>query len=281
MLTKHPLLAGKLVEAWTEDAYRRVTLHGGKVDEYHEQPKVQLVIDESDDVIAAVSDKYTLVRNADLVSALDVAADERGLVLAPTMAAYRNGRAKYAFNVPALEYQVTRDPSITIPQIIVRNDYRGGGGLHVQSGYFRVVCTNGAMRGTIAYSDNQRHVGKFDLRKFLGGAIDRIKEIFEVDRLLAETLAATSISEPQQRELVTHLLEFTAKRYQPDLERAVRENVREMGANAWALVQAAAEVATHRMQTNVRGVDRRNYNFAADQWAARVEAAIHEHTGVK
>ncbi len=258
MLTKHPILDGKLVHAWTEPALRG-----------DEPTRFGFVIDEMDTVLAPVTDKYRLVRNADLVSALDVAADERGIVLEPTLAAYRNGRAKYAFHAPNMAYKVGRDPSEMTPQVVLRNDYRGGGGLHVQSGYFRILCTNGLMRGTIAYSDNQRHVGKFNLAHFVGAALDRIREIFEADRLVAETMAATPIV--ARVELMEKMLADTAKRYHPDLVRAFHDNIGIIGHNAWAVMQAVSEVATHRMQ------ERTHFNFAADAWVARMEALVREN----
>jgi hypothetical protein len=265
MLTKHPLLAGKLVEAWTEDVYRRIVDENNR-DEYFEQPRFRLVVDEQDRAIATVSNKYRLVRNADIVAALDIAADKSGLVLEPKRACYRNGRASYRFTAPTLGFRAGNDPSDTFPMVEISNDYRGGGGMRITSGFYRLICTNGAVRDTVAYQDNQHHIGDFSVWDFVEKAITRMMDVFEADRLLANTLAMTPVVAGQ--ELVARMLEETAKRYRPDLERAVRENVLSIGDNMWAYVQAAAEVATHRMQ------EREHFNFAADPWASRMTELV-------
>lgn len=272
-LIKHPALAGKLVHAWTETAWRMSPEKEGD----REETRFRFTVDESDNILGVVGEHYKLVTNADFVSALDLAADERGIRLEPVrtkgaLTGYYGGRAKYTFHAPDMPMKVGKDPSEITPLVILKNDYRGSGGLHVMSGYFRILCTNGLMRGTVAHRDLQRHVGKFDLMTFVGEALDKIRGVFEIDRLAAETLANAPV--PAFAELLEKMSDATAPRYRPDLERAVRENVASIGDNAWAYVQAAAEVATHRMQ------QRTNFNHAADTWAARMEAIVREHAEI-
>lgn len=272
-LINHPALAGKLVHAWTEPCKRDMREHGGESTAKIEDTRFRFVVDEGDNLLATVTDKYRLVRNADLVSAAEIAAEARGLTLEPAkgkLSGYSGGRSKYTFHIPELEYQVSGDPSKMHPTLVLGNDYRGAGGLRVSTGYYRLVCTNGAIAGTVAYRDFKRHVGHFDLLQFVGAAVDRLHDIFEADRLAAETLASTPIV-AGQTELVARMDETTPARYQDSLHRAVRENTIAMGENAWAYVQAVAEVATHRMQRRER------FNHAADPWAARMEAIIREY----
>lgn len=276
-LINHPALAGKLVHAWLEPAKRDMREHGGQTTDMIEDTRFRFVLDESDAILGVVSDRYSLVRNAELVAAADIAADERGIALEPLggkLSGYNGGRSKYTFTMPSMQYRVGMDPSNINPMLTLRNDYRGGGGLVVQSGFFRHACTNGMVFGKrIAYHDYQRHVGKFDLLAFVGAALDRVREVFDADRLQAEVLANTPII--AGGELLEKIMADTAKRYQPDLERAVRENAATIGENAWAYLQAAAEVATHRMQ------ERSNFNLAADPWVARIEAIVREHAEIK
>jgi len=266
MLTKHPKFEGKVVEAWTEPCYRA----GG------EETRYKLVVDETDTPLGAVTDQYTLIRNADLLSAVEVASDIRGVRLDPLKGAYRSGKSVYHIMMPDYGYRVGADTSDTNPTIILRNDYRGGGGLKIQGGFFRVICTNGLIRGEIAHYSNIRHVGKIDLLHFVETAILKTVEMAEVNRLLAETLAGvrapewSEIDQLTARELVLVMPGLpeviqadTADRYHGDLARAVRENTSAIGNNLWAIAQAVAEVATHRMQ------ERHHYNMAADEWAAR------------
>jgi len=264
MLTKHKVFDGKLVHAWTEPAYRETTRPDTRAKQY-EGTNHRFVVDERDDIVGTVSDQYTLVRNADVIAALDLAAGERNLALDPTKAAYRNGRSFYEVKVPGFGYRVSGDPSGMVPSIIVRNDYRGGGGLKIQGGIFRLACTNGLVVGDIAYFTNQRHVGQIDVIGFFRDALSRMEEKIEVNRLLAEAMTRVRY----RPEVVEAIIADTADRYRADWDRALRENVAEIGDNMWAVAQAVSELSTHRMQTRATGDARTEYNMGADTWATR------------
>lgn len=274
-LIKHPALAGKIVHAWQENCKRDMREHGDESTEKIEETRFRFNIDENDRILGVVTDKYRLVTNAQMISALDMAAEERGLTLEPIAngTGYNGGRSKYSFSVPSLSYGVAKDPSKVAPVIVLKNDYRGGGGLSISSGFYRLICTNGLVRLVIDNHDYRRHVGDFNLMTFVGRTLDKVRDQFEIDRLLAEKYVATPVVAGQ--ELVERMEKDTPERYHAALDRAVRENAVTIGENVWAYVQAVAEVATHRMQ------ERANFNLSADTWAARMERVIREHAEIK
>lgn len=281
MLTQNKVLEGKLVHAWKEPAYREMRDKDNNV--LHDATRVSLVIDETDAVLGAVTDRYTLVRNRDLVSALDIAADSLGVALEPTKALYRNGRATYHFRAPDLTIKAPGDPSVTTGLVILTNDYRGGGGLGIKSGMFRIVCTNGLVVGKIAHQDLLRHVGEIDIYAFVRDGLQRLVDQFDVNRVLASTLAAhnyagleadtvrirnramaqslvqEAIDAKVTPGLVPAILADTPERYHRYIRDAVGEEAQVMGANLWALAQLVARTATHAMPATA----------AADDWATR------------
>ncbi len=282
MLTEHKLLEGKLPVAWLEAAFRRTEdpdanyLDGNEF----EETRFQIVCDERTGPLAAVSGRYALVQMREMIAALDLAAEEHGVTLDPTSATYRNGRGVYDFRCPDLEFRVPGDASATYGTISLSNDYRGAGNLTGMSGWFRWLCTNGLYVGTMASQHKRRHVGNIDVYAIVGDLVAGLRDRFEVERVLAETLAKRPYFEPilpsvaeakrtvadsPVPTLVDSIMADTAVRYEKYLHTAIRENQREMGNNLWALTQAVAETSTHRMP-----------GFAADEWATRQLTRIRE-----
>lgn len=296
-LTDQERLEGKLVRAHLEPSFRHTEVDGR---DSFDQTRFRFVVDEYGEPLAGgLSEQYTLVQNREFISALDLAADERGLDLQPRKAVYRNGRGLYEFGIPSHKFRITNDRSDTEGLIRMSNDYRGQGGLGIMSGWFRLICSNGLIVGTIAHRDMRRHVGDIDVYKFVCVGLDRFVERFETERILAETLGnerytpsadsthATTQVEAREAiertggDLLARILADTPDRYNAPLQRAVRENQRDAGDTLWGIVQAVAEVATHRMQETARGGARSNYSFAADTWSSRQVNRVRELVTVR
>ena len=273
-LIDHPMLAGKCPAAWKENALRMIegtpeTL--GRI----EKTRMELIVDERDEVLGCVTERYALVQNRDLITALDLAADAEGMRLEPTRALYQKGRAEYKFNLPDSEFKLPGDPSGQLGQIVVKNDYRGSGGLGIMAGWFRMVCSNGMVIGEVAHQRKRRHVGEIDLYGFVQQGVRGIADRITAERLVLETLTRKAMPTPstaavltrdEYRELVKDgstspvdaILADTADRYHKYLRGAVQENRLAVGDNAYALVNAITETATHRMP-----------GWTADEWAVR------------
>jgi hypothetical protein len=179
MLTDHEMLEGKMPKAWHETLFRKTpdemedTAFAG----YEEVAKAQAVIDESDTVLGVVSGRHTIVDNREFLSALDMAIAAVDLTVEPTSATYRNGRARYSFQIPELTMQVTGDPSPTSAKLDLRNDHAGTGGLGIDSGYWRWRCTNGMIAGKLSHQRTLRHVGEIDVYGFVCEAAPAVRTI--------------------------------------------------------------------------------------------------------
>ena len=278
-LTDSKELQGSLVHAWTEPCQREIEIldaHGNVTGKENSEERFKFIIDESGVPLATVTDKYTLVTTRDLVSAVDLAADELDINLDATSGAYANGRSYVKLTLPDLSLKVNGDPSITKATLDLQNDYRGGGSLKMLAGWFRMICTNGMIVGEIASRDIKRHTGDIDLMAFVTPGLLKIRDRFEAERIVAETLAAQA----QDKELVEQIVASAADRYENDIRRAVRENAREMGSNLWALSQAVSEISTHRMQLRANGEARTGFNAAADTWATANYNRIRAFAGI-
>lgn len=289
MLTQSKQFEGKLVEASLEPACRGINTPGPGPNTPgnfgFEETRFKLVIDELDNPIAAVTDQYTLVKNRELIAAVDLVADELGITLEPQSGIYHNGHSRYEIGTPDMEFKATGDPSFTTGRIIVENDYRGNGGIRLMTGWFRLICSNGLIVGKIASESNTRHVGEIDIIGKVREALGKFLARFEVDTLLAETLAKESFDFtgwPGDREIAQHnveeadpylidrILADTAERYQGEFRAASRRNSADMGETLWALAQTVSEVATHTM----------NGRFSPDDWAHRQLSRIAGDVGI-
>jgi hypothetical protein len=281
-LVDHEMLAGKAPAAWKETAFRCTGEHGGMSGDDYEETRMELIVDERDAVLGCVTERYTLVQNRDLLTALDLAADAAGVRLEPQAARYENGRAEYKFNLPGQAFAITRDPSLHVPQIVLRNDYRGSGGLGIMAGWFRMICSNGMVIGEVAHQKLRRHVGEIDLYGFVQAGVHGITDRLEVERLTLETLQTKScpvtstpaiLDRDGYKQLVKDgstspadaILADTADRYHKYLRTAVRENRLAVGDTAYALVNAITQTATHRMP-----------GWTADAWATKQIARVKE-----
>lgn len=279
-LTDSKQFEGNLVHAWTEPCYRRIIDPRDRTPEYeYNDERFQFIIDERDEVLATVTDQYTLVTNRDLVSAVDLAADGMGIRMEANRGEYANGRSYFRVILPDLELQVPGDSSVTRCSIDIQNDYRGGGSLKLLAGWFRLICTNGMVVGEIASQDIKRHTGKIDLMAFATGALQKVQDRFEAERLIALELQDHPLPGPTHP-LIVELLKSTADRYAADLMLAIAENGSALGHNLWALSQAVSQVATHRMQQRADGMPRTGFNGSADVWATQQYNRIREYAGV-
>lgn len=288
MLTEHKKLEGMMPKAWHEDVWRANPSGDLDAASHEIVPKARLVVDETDTVLATVSNRHTLVQNRDFISALDVAASRLGLTVEPIRADYRNGKARYSFQIPELTMQVDRDPSKTSAKLDLRNDHGGTGGLGVESGYWRWRCVNGLIVGSISHAATMRHTGEIDVLGFVSAALEKVADEFAVHELIAQRLPHTPhhfigvdrpredvlkrVAEPDvfTPTLVDEILADTAKRYDEYLRQVMLDNRQEMGDNLWALAQAVSQTSTHRMPGQ-----------NADAWATRQLNRIRQVAGVR
>lgn len=295
-LTSDPKFTGKLVAAWQEPCYRvEAETHPIEMKE----TRFRFVVDEMDNEIATVSDRYTLVQNRDLISAFDLAAEELGIRLEVEQAEYHNGQSFYKLRLPDYTFKAKGDTSKTEATVDVRNDYRGNGGLKALFGWFRLVCTNGMVIGEVVKMNAKKHVGQIDLMEFARSGLKKIVARYEAEKLIADTLidieapgfyprsqedAKEALKDKELAEdkrLVLSILADTPNRYHNDLEKALGDYRRELGDNLYSMVQAITDISSHRMQMRANGEDRTHFNTSADDWATRQIARIRKYAEVE
>lgn len=225
------------------------------------------LVDDRGHALYSSSERYRVVRNADLIAAADLAAESLGVEMEAGRCQYRNGHSRFQFVFPD-SFRVPGDASAIRPQMEVDNDYRGGGGLMVTAGVYRLVCTNGLTIGKVEFQARRRHVGNFDLLDFMVKAIAAMQDRMVRHQEAATRAAETSIEVAEP--LICTILEETAPRYRAKLHQSIYDNEEEVGSTVWALLQAVAEVQTHDMRNT----------WAAQDWQARQTERVMELVAV-
>lgn len=206
--------------------------------------RFQSIVDAKGHECGAVTSRYRLIRHGDLVAAADLASDKLGINLECGKVIYHRGRFSTDLYMPT-DFNVPGDPSGIRPQITLGNSYGGTAALTGRAGVFRLICTNGTIIGQTIRADYQKHVGDFDVMKFVENlmlaVVCRAEEYQRVALQAAQTEANVEVVE-------TLIRETTPKKYHATLHGAVESNVLTMGPTVWAIMQAISEVSTHDMK---------------------------------
>ena len=276
MLNKRENLEPALV-----DAHKR-TLMVMKDSGFPEPCRFDVIQDSQGYHVGAVSGRYKLIRNADLIGAIDLASDSLDVPLTVGQCRYQNGRTSLEFTLPDT-YRVTGDPSDIKPLIRIGNDYGGGGALTGAAGVYRLVCTNGMMIGKVETYTTLRHVGEIDLYEFTYGLVNGLVKRAQVHKIIAESTQEMPFEwaikqvegervDPRlldNAQLLNTIAENTPPRYHQPLRDAITRNREDIGRTVWALLQSISEVSTH----NMRG-------WAAQNWQRRETNRVLEHVNI-
>ncbi len=275
MLTHRDRLAPALVDAQIHTAARANDLRVSRFG---------IVIDDHGHECGAVSQQYKLVRNADLVSAVDLVADNMGLELECESGTYRRGRSKYEFLLPNT-WQVPGDESGLRSRFTLMNGYGGTDRVRGMGGTYRLICTNGMSVGDVVASMSQKHVGDFNIGDLVEDMMLRTIEAMSAEKARAikqgqtpfeynPHAAGMSTGELARRTrnngLMVALGDDTPKRYHVPLVKAIGDYRENVGHTVWAITQAIAEIARH---------DRKD-TPTAQAWARRNQTRILEAVGI-
>lgn len=202
------------------------------------------VVDVNGYECGAVTNRYRLVTHGNMLAAADLASDKLGVDLECGRAHYHRGKFSVSLYMPD-EFRVPGDPSGIRPQIALGNSYGGSAALTGRAGVYRLICSNGAIIGQTVRQDYQKHVGHFDVMKFVEDLMLAVVCRAEEYKKTALQAAETAVKVDAVEELIRSA---TPKKYHATLHTAVETNTLLMGPSVWAIMQAISEVSTHDMK---------------------------------
>lgn len=223
--------------------------------------------------LAAVTKQYPLVQNEDFITAAEHAMYDLGGDLGDfnfRQGEYYNGKSRFRYSLPDMNFSVYGDQSKIWPGVVFGNNYAAQGSLWVAYEAWRQVCSNGMMGWGIVRLNSIQHRGTIDYDRLYNeiyAGLQILIDKFATERIVAETMAQTTVSTKQVNEYIDMVLENTAKKYEETIINNMKSNIRELGQTAWAMSQAITETSTHDMKT-----------WGADDWARKNVHALIEST---
>ena len=214
-------------------------------DKYAAIPKRRAVVrDDSGQVLAIVSDRYTLVPHQrilelveDAIGPLDVGAVPRGIYVDR-----QGARMRALFKFPALAQPVVNGDTLC-PCLKIQNTYDKSSRIAIHVGAFRFVCTNLAVGGGGVFAGGFMavHAGEVpitDVTKQLTNYLEGFEQIVALYRqwVVTEAQAAT----------MDRVLEVLSGRVETALRAELPPTRR---VSVWEAYNRATHFATHQMRS--------------------------------
>lgn len=119
--------------------------------------KKAVVRQDNGAVLGVVSDKYQLLKHADVIDSFRTALD--GVDYDEKIQVAKGGAQLFAtYRLNGVKLEVAKGDLVSL-QFIVKNSYDGTNALQIMLGAYRLVCTNGMVVGKQFFSFSQKHFG--------------------------------------------------------------------------------------------------------------------------
>lgn len=234
-----------LVDAQRQELYRIGPL--GKPT----RTRFDVIVDEFGTELGAVTPTYKLTRPHDLLAAVDLLAEEKGIKLAPTRSHYRNGKALFDVRLPEYARSDGKDRDVT-PTLSFGLGMGGSQSVWTDIGLLIGRCSNGMVvyRGEVTHARKRNTVG-IDI-------MGHLRQVFEAlddttDRYFRMTDAARAERFDFAGPTFKDVLGSVSDRHLKVFNDIVRTNRQEYGDVVWAAMQAITELQTHHTGTRKDG----------------------------
>ena len=107
-------------------------------------------------ILSCVTDDYKLVKNQDIIKTAKPLLKSHGAKLKEAASLGDGQRTIWKWIIPGVTVKVDKNDELH-PEIIIKNSYDSSLGVHVLSGAFRLVCSNGLVIGTVISQHNHKH----------------------------------------------------------------------------------------------------------------------------
>jgi len=267
-LLEHGAMQNGLVRAQRQGAYRIGP--GNKPT----RSRFDIIVDERHNELGAVSQRYKLTQPHDLLAAVDLLAEEKGIKLDPTRSHYRNGKALFDISLPEYERRDPTDRDVT-PTLSFGIGMGGVESLWTDLGMLIGRCSNGMVifRGEHD-SKRSRNTAGLDIMGHLWQAFESLDD--GVDRYFRITSAARQERFNFTGATFNDVREEVGQRSRKTFDQIVVDNRQLYGDVVWAAMQAITELQTHHTGTRKDG----SLVWTSRDWARRQLHTIVTDTGV-
>tara|TARA_Y100000310_G_C20661664_1_gene805139 strand:- start:730 stop:1518 length:789 start_codon:yes stop_codon:yes gene_type:complete len=225
-----------------------------------------IVREDTGAVLSCMTTDYKLVRNEEVLKAVDPIMAENKAVLKEASTFGGGARTKISYRLPNISVDIGRGDLVN-PEIIIRNSYDGSMEASAMAGAFRLVCTNGMIIGFILDKGGYRHTHGSGLSEkvFAELVYNLIKDTRSVFTSEFPLLVDTKVKQSDIKKLIK-MFPYTA------LESLTQKMISKPPKNYWDLLNAATWTTTHAMKREVE---------ATHNLEEKIYPAIKKWAGIK
>ena len=137
-------------------AYFKHIANNGKLSEELETGHKFIVREDTGKVLSCMTNDYKLVDNKQIIDTATPILKQHKAELKEAVSLGDGQKTVWKWIIPDVKMQVAKDDFMN-PEIIIKNSYDGSMQVHILSGAFRLVCSNGMIIGNVIDKHNYRH----------------------------------------------------------------------------------------------------------------------------
>ncbi len=143
-----------------------------------------IVREDTNQVLSCMTDEYKLVPNSQIVKAAEPILKQHKAKLREAVSLGDGQRTIWKWSLPNSLIEISKGDEMH-PEVIIKNSYDGSLQVHILSGAFRLVCSNGMIIGNIIEKYNYKHnIGNVNLDNLEEVIVDVIEKTEEEGRQL-------------------------------------------------------------------------------------------------
>lgn len=213
-----------------------------------------LIRDDTNEVISVVTNKYKLVKNVELLKAIDNYITKQKATLTSAII-FGNARTSYVIAFKELTEEV--NGANMFPQIMIQNSYDRTDSVKIIGGLFEILCSNGMVIGDVTNNVSYTHI--------IGREINTIEE--KIDDVVGDVLEFSVNTFPKLKDrqvMSDDIINFMGlfpqmgKDYILDKFKVNKPN------NFYDLMQTGTYVLTHKMNRQTEATHRLEENFVSN-----------------
>ena len=202
-----------------------------------------IVREDTNEVLSCMTDEYRMVKNVDVLnSALNVLKDTSMKSQLSETRIFGNGaRTQWKWIIKGVKVKIAKDDYVN-PEILIRNSYDGSCQVHILTGAYRILCSNGLVIGTTISQKSSRHsihnVHLDNIEDYIRDSVNTAEKVFVED---FSALVENKIKGDKDIQALIKLFPTTV------MDSLVQYFMAHPPKTYWDLLNSATSIATHNM----------------------------------
>ena len=198
-----------------------------------------IIREDTGKVLSCMTNDYKLVNNQEIINAAEPILKQHNAQLKEAVSFGNGQQTTWKWIIPDVKIEISKGDLMN-PEIIIKNSYDGTTQVHILSGAFRLVCSNGMIIGNIIEKYNYKHnIGNINLDNL----DESIENTIIYARKVGEEFPALKDKKLKQKHIVNLIQLFPSTMSEFITQYLVANKPK----NYWDLFNVATYINTHKM----------------------------------